>query len=98
MSRDFAHKPRQPEGSNIPRWVWYFTSIVAIGFAGFLYYLSQVPFDTGGAAAVREQLSIALKEVEPAKPVTTPKPEPHETIEDHGIVAFTVAVTIAISC
>ena len=82
MSRDFAHKPRQPEGSNIPRWVWYFTSIVAIGFAGFLYYLSQVPSDTGGAAAVREQLSIALKEVEPAKPVTTPQPQRHETIED----------------
>ena len=82
MSRDFAHKPRQPEGSHIPRWVWYFTSIVAIGFAGFLYYLSQVPSETGGAEAVREQLSIALKEVEPAKTTPAAEPEKHETIED----------------
>ena len=80
MSRDFAHKQRQPEGSYIPRWVWYFTTVVAIGFVGFLYYLSSVPGESGGAEAVREQLSVALTEAEP-KPAA-PKTEPHETIED----------------
>jgi hypothetical protein len=82
MSRDFAHKPRQPEGSHIPRWVWYFTSVVAIGFVGFLYYLSQVPGETGGAEAVREQLSIALTESTPKTTAPKVEPEQHETIED----------------
>jgi len=82
MARDFAHKPREPEGSNIPRWVWYFTTIVAVGFGGFLYYLSSVPSETGGADAVREQLSNALSET--TEQVKEPKVEEpkHETIED----------------
>jgi cell division protein FtsN len=82
MARDFAHKPRQPEGSHIPRWVWYFTSIAAIGFVGFLYFLSQVPEESGGAQAVREQLTMALSESEPEEPVVKEEPPKHETIED----------------
>jgi cell division protein FtsN len=82
MSRDYAHKPRQPEGSYIPKWVWYFTTIAAVGFVGFLYFLSQVPAESGGADAVREQLAIALTESESSE--TKPKVDPpkHETIED----------------
>lgn len=84
MSRDFAHKPKQPEGSRIPRWVWGFSTIVAVSFVGFLYYLSQVPEETTGADAVREQLSIALSEQKKAEPETAPpaESEQHETIED----------------
>lgn len=82
MSRDFAHKPRQPEGSHIPRWVWYFTSTVAIGFVGFLYYLSQVPAESGGAEAVREQFNIALTESQQEQPADKAPSEEHETIED----------------
>ncbi len=82
MARDFANKPREPERSRIPRWVWGFTSIVAVGFVGFLYFLSQVPEDQGGADAVREQLTTALSEQ--AKKETTPAPQTpkHETIEE----------------
>jgi cell division protein FtsN len=82
MARDYAHKPRQPEGSHIPRWVWYFTSIAAIGFVGFLYFLSQVPEETGGAEAVRQQLTTALSESEQSQPVVKEEPPQHETIED----------------
>lgn len=84
MSRDFAHKPKQqPEGSRIPRWVWLFTTTVAIGFVGFLYYLSQVPAETAGADAVREQLSVALSEQKSEETTTPPAAEEeHETIAD----------------
>ena len=81
MSRDFAHKPRQPEGSNIPRWVWVFTSCVAAGFIGFLVFLSNVPSESGGADAVREQLTKALEESQPVTP-TPETTEKHETIDD----------------
>lgn len=82
MSRDFAHKPRQPEGSHIPRWVWVFTSVVAVGFIAFLYFLSHVPEESGGAEAVREQFSLAMKESEQDKPTQPVVTEEHETIED----------------
>lgn len=82
MARDFAHKPKQqPEGSRIPRWVWLFTSTVAIGFIGFLYYLSQVPEETNGADAVRQQLSQALAEQTPAEPEPA-QTEERETLAD----------------
>lgn len=29
--------------SNTPRWVWIFTPLVALSFAGFLFYLTSVP-------------------------------------------------------
>jgi cell division protein FtsN len=82
MSRDYAHKPRQPEGSHIPRWVWIFTTTVAIGFVGFLYYLSQVPAESGGAEAVREQFNIALSESKEQDTAPAVPAEEHETIED----------------
>lgn len=82
MPRDFAHKPREPEGSHIPRWVWYFTSIAAIGFAGFLYYLSQVPPDTGGAEMVRQQLDKALSESQTSANEAEKAPQERETIAD----------------
>ena len=81
MARDFAHKPKAAQGSSIPTWVWIFTALVAIGFVAFLYYLSAVPADKGGAEAVRKQLAIALRE-----PVAAPAPSPsspeHESLED----------------
>jgi len=79
MARDFAHKPKAAQGSSIPAWVWIFTASVAIGFVSFLYFLSAVPADKGGAEAVRKQLAIALRE-----PVTAPSqssPE-HESLDD----------------
>lgn len=82
MPRDFAHKPREPEGSHIPRWVWYFTSIAAIGFAGFLYYLSQVPPETGGADMVRQQLDRALSESQASANAAETAPQERETIAD----------------
>ncbi|EAR08919.1 SPOR domain-containing protein [Reinekea blandensis] len=82
MARDFAHKPKQqPEGSRIPRWVWLFTSTVAIGFVGFLYYLSQVPEETTGADAVRQQLSQALAE-QPATETEPVATEERESLAD----------------
>ncbi|MEJ2076133.1 MAG: SPOR domain-containing protein [Reinekea sp.] len=42
MAKDYAHKPKQPERSRIPQWVWLFTSVVAVCFVGFLFYLSHV--------------------------------------------------------
>lgn len=81
MSRDFAHKPRQPEGSHIPRWVWVFTSLVAVGFVGFLVFLSNVPSESSGADAVREQLTKALEENQTA-PTAPESTEEHETLED----------------
>jgi cell division protein FtsN len=84
MARDFANKPRsEPNRSRVPRWVWVFTVIVAIGFVGFLYFLSHIPEETGGAKAVREQLTAALdnsaETPAPAKQVETPK---HETLHE----------------
>jgi cell division protein FtsN len=83
MSRDFAHKPKQVETSRIPKWVWLFTTIVAISFVAFLYFLAKVPPEEGGAEAVREQLNIALKESKPAeKPAPAPKNEQVEDIKE----------------
>lgn len=84
MAKDYAHRPKQPERSRIPRWVWVFTSVVAVGFVGFLYYLSHVPEENGGAAAVREQLHQALSEKETNnEPAPTPEPSTsHESLQD----------------
>lgn len=81
MPRDFANKPRQPEPRRVPKWVYGFTLVVVAGFGGGLYYLSNVPEESGGAEAVREQLTAALDEAKEPKPapVETPK---HETIEE----------------
>lgn len=78
MARDFAHKPREPEGSNIPRWVWYFTGAVTVGFIAFLIYLSQVEPQATGADAVRQQLNEALEQL--PKPEVTE--EPTESLAD----------------
>ncbi len=83
MGKDYAHKPKQPERSQIPKWVWVFTTTVAVGFIGFLYFLTKVPEESGGAAAVREQFQQALQEPETVK--ETPAPEPsasRETLQD----------------
>ncbi|MEJ2044992.1 MAG: SPOR domain-containing protein [Reinekea sp.] len=85
MAKDYAHKPKQPERSRIPQWVWLFTSVVAVCFVGFLFYLSHVPEESGGADAVREQLHQALNESDKQdKPQPTPQPSSsdHETLED----------------
>ncbi|MDN3650636.1 SPOR domain-containing protein [Reinekea marina] len=83
MSRDFAHKPKQAETSRIPKWVWLFTSIVAVGFVGFLYFLAKVPPAEGGAEAVREQFNIALKEsTTETEPQPAPKIEQVEEIKE----------------
>ncbi|MFT4674843.1 MAG: cell division protein FtsN [Reinekea sp.] len=81
MARDFAHKPKAPQGSSIPTWVWIFTVSVALGFGGFLYFLNAVPADKGGADAVRKQLAIALREPLATPEPTTVSPE-HESIDD----------------
>ena len=81
MARDFAHKPKAPQGSSIPTWVWIFTVTVALGFGAFLYYLNAVPADKGGADAVRKQLAIALREPLAAPESTAVSPE-YESIED----------------
>lgn len=84
MARDFAHKPskaKQAKGSNIPPWVWYFTSIVAISFIGFLFFLKNVPEEKGGAEAIREQLSKALQKTQPEKKIAPEKPK-NETLDN----------------
>lgn len=83
MARDFAHKPKQTDSSRIPKWVWLFTTIVAVSFVGFLFFLAKVPPEDGGAEAVREQLNIALKESKPLEaPAPTPKIEQVEEIKN----------------
>lgn len=63
MARDYANKRQpEPERSRVPRWVWIFTTCASIAFVGFLYYLSQVPSEGGGATALRERLQQALPE------------------------------------
>lgn len=80
MSRDFAHKPRPQASSGIPRWVWVFTTLVAVSFAGFLYYLAQIPPEESGAEAVRRQLTQALQDTETTSP--EPAPAPNDRVED----------------
>jgi cell division protein FtsN len=83
MARDFAHKPKQTDSSRIPKWVWLFTTIVAVSFVGFLFFLAKVPPEDGGAEAVREQLNIALKENKPLEaPTPAPKIEQVEEIKN----------------
>ncbi len=46
MPRDYAQKPQprqQRRQSRVPRWVWVLTLLVACGFVGGLYLLSQQP-------------------------------------------------------
>lgn len=46
MPRDYAQKPQprqKPRQSRVPRWVWVLTFLVACGFVGGLYLLSQQP-------------------------------------------------------
>ncbi|WP_320827312.1 SPOR domain-containing protein [Reinekea sp.] len=81
MARDFAHKPKAAQGSSVPTWVWIFTASMAIGFVAFLYFLSAVPADKGGAEAVRKQLAIALREPVTAPSQSTPKPESLDDIK-----------------
>ncbi|WP_320822001.1 SPOR domain-containing protein [Reinekea sp.] len=87
MARDFAQKPKAAPGSSTPRWVWIFTTSIALGFVAFLYFLSAVPADKGRAEAVRKQLAIALREPVAAPIQTTPK---HESLEDIKVKAETL--------
>lgn len=83
MARDFAHKPKQTDSSRIPKWVWLFTTMVAVSFVAFLFFLAKVPPQDGGAEAVREQLNIALKESKTdEQPAPAPKIEQVEDIKD----------------
>ncbi len=47
MTKDFASKVHQKKSepkkmqSRIPRWVWLFTTVVVVGFVGFLYVLNN---------------------------------------------------------
>lgn len=84
MGRDYAHKPRGPEGPSVPRWVWLFTAVVAVGFVGFLYYLSDVPEDSQGADIVRQQLSEVLNDTRDSAvdDSETQQSEPRETLQD----------------
>ncbi len=81
MARDFAHKPREPEGSHIPRWVWLFTTSVAVAFVAFLYFLSAVPEQEGGVQAMKDQLSVVIEEAKSSVPKTTDESKPSETRE-----------------
>ena len=85
MAKDYAHKPKQaPQGSRIPKWVWVFTTVAVGSFIGFLYFLTQVPEDTGSAQAVREQFQQALRDSGEA-PEATRSVEPstsRETLKD----------------
>ena len=83
MARDLAHKPNLTDSSRIPKWVWLFTTIVAVSFVGFLFFLAKVPPQDGGAEAVREQLNIALRENKTEEqPTPAPKIEQVEEIKD----------------
>lgn len=64
MPRDYAKKPRSPRAkpkprSRVPRWVWLFTTSVAVLFAGGLFLLSQLPEDTGQQGTQFEWPSIS---------------------------------------
>ncbi|MHA7881196.1 MAG: SPOR domain-containing protein [Saccharospirillum sp.] len=78
MARDFASRPPPPEPhrSRIPGWVWVFTTLTAVGFAGFLYYLSQIPPQEDGAAAIRESVR--------QLPLPDRPPAPEESPETDG--------------
>lgn len=80
MARDFASRPPTPEPqrSRIPGWVWVFTSLTAVAFVGFLYYLSQITPEEDGAAVIREtvrQLPLPERSPQPEAPS-----EPDDTI------------------
>ncbi len=80
MARDFASKPPpEPARSRVPGWVWMFTTVTAIAFVGFLYYLSQLPAESGGAEAVRKEVQNLANQ---PKTDTQPKAEPQAPKED----------------
>lgn len=78
MARDFASKPPPaPERSRVPGWVWVFTTLASVAFVGFLYYLSQIPAEEGGAQAVRDTVKQSLPEsvkTLPDKPAAKAEP------------------------
>lgn len=87
MPRDYAKKPRSPSPkakprSRVPRWVWLFTSSVAVLFAGGLFFLSQLPEDGEREQAQFEWPSIG--DLVPDSPrgeeplVAEPEPAPEE--------------------
>lgn len=79
MARDFASKPPPPEPqrSRIPGWVWVFTTLTAVGFVAFLYYLSQITPEDDGAAVIRETVrQLPLPE---RPPQTETEPEADDT-------------------
>lgn len=73
MARDFASKRQpEPERSRVPGWVWVFTTLTAVAFVGFLYYLTQIPADgSSGADALRKEVQTLTQQ-----PKTESKPEP----------------------
>ncbi|MCH8532241.1 MAG: SPOR domain-containing protein [Saccharospirillum sp.] len=80
MARDYASRPPPPEPqrSRIPGWVWMFTTLTAVGFVGFLYYLSQITPEEDGAAVIRETIrQLPLPE---QAPQTDAQPETDDTV------------------
>lgn len=80
MARDFASRPPPPEPqrSRIPGWVWVFTTLTAVAFVGFLYYLSQITPEEDGAAVIRETIR-QLPLPEQAPPAVA-QPEPDDSL------------------
>ena len=80
MARDFASRPPPPEPqrSRIPGWVWVFTTLTAVAFVGFLYYLSQITPEEDGAAVIRETIR-QLPLPEQAPPAEA-QPEPDDNL------------------
>ncbi|WLD57911.1 SPOR domain-containing protein [Salinispirillum sp. LH 10-3-1] len=75
MARDYAQKKRAPRAaprSEVPRWVWIFTTTVALCFAGFLYLLSQQP----AGEPLRLELPTLSSGTASTTPSTAPRPEP----------------------
>lgn len=80
MARDFASRPPPPEPhrSRIPGWVWVFTTLTAVGFVGFLYYLSQITPEEDGAAAIRD--TVRQLPIPERPPQTDSQPETDDTV------------------
>ncbi|GGX44427.1 SPOR domain-containing protein [Saccharospirillum salsuginis] len=78
MARDFASKRQpEPERSRVPGWVWVFTTLTAVAFVGFLYYLTQIPSDgSSGADAVRKEVQNLTQQ-----PKTQSEPKPEQNTE-----------------
>lgn len=101
MARDYAQKKRAPRAaprSEVPRWVWIFTTTVALCFVGGLYILSQQPAGeplrlelpslSSGTSTPSPSASTPAR-TEPARPTPTPSPSRQEQLEFYTLLQQT---------